>query len=210
VTRPYVLAADLGQAADHTAVVGLRRAKDGVLECIGIERLPLGMGYPAQVRKLVGITRRPEVHGRCVFAVDATGVGSAVVDLLRPAVRPTPFYAVTITAGDTASRELGHWRVPKRDIISAAQVAFQQRRVRLPKASTHAATLVEELLAYRVTISMSGHDSYGNDWRQAPHDDLVLAFAIGVYVADQTRPRPLRTFGHLLTSTRAEIAPLYQ
>jgi hypothetical protein len=30
----------------YTAIIGLRRADAGVLECIGIERLPLEMSYP--------------------------------------------------------------------------------------------------------------------------------------------------------------------
>ena len=73
-------------------------------------------------------------------------------------------------------------------VTSSAPLKFalQQRRVKLPKSSSDAKTLVEELSAYQVTISASGHDTYGNDWRQAPHDDLVLALAIGVYVADAT------------------------
>jgi hypothetical protein len=37
-----------------------------------------------------------------------------------------------------------------------------------------------------VTIGVTGYDTYGNDWRQAPQDDLVLALAIGIYVANPT------------------------
>ena len=184
--KPYVIAVDLGQAHDHTAIIGLRRSADGALECIGIERLPLGTSYPDQVRHIASLARSSELAGRCVVAVDATGVGVAVVDLLKPAVAPAALYQVTITGGDTMSKDGYRWRVPKRDLIGAAQVALQQRRVKLPKSSSDAKTLVEELSAYQVTISASGHDTYGNDWRQAPHDDLVLALAIGVYVADAT------------------------
>jgi hypothetical protein len=207
VSRPYILAVDLGQTNDHTAVIGLRRADAGRLECVGIERLPLGMSYPDQVDYIVGLTKQSEMSGRCLVAVDATGVGAAVVDMLRPRVRP--FYAVTITSGDKVNKEYNNWRVPKRDLIGAAQVALQQRRIKLPKASAEAKTLVEELNAYKVTISANGHDAYANDWRQAPHDDLVLALAIGVYVADHTKPRPARTFGHALITTRANVQPLW-
>jgi len=192
--RPYVLAVDLGQTNDHTAIIGLRRTDGNSLECVGIERLALGMSYPAQVEYIAELARSDELSGRCIVAVDATGVGAAVVDMLRPKVRPAPFYAVTITSGDTVTKEYLRWRVPKRDLIAAAQVALQQHRVKLPRSSGEAATLVEELLAYRVTIGASGHDSYGNDWRQAPHDDLVLALAIGIYVADATA----RQAAHLL------------
>jgi terminase large subunit-like protein len=209
VIRPYVIAADLGRLHDHTAVIGLRRGDNDVLEVVGIERLDLGMSYPAQVRHLAILTKQREFSGRCILAVDATGVGAAVVDLLRPAIRPTPFYGVTITGGDTATREMRDWRVPKRDLVSAAQVGLQQRRIKLPSSSALSTVLVEELMAYQVSISSGGHDTYGNDWRQAQHDDLVLALAIGIYVADHTKPRPMRTFGHLLTTTRANVKPLW-
>ncbi len=192
--RSYILAVDLGQTNDHTAVVGLRRTSGDGLECIGIERLPLGMSYPAQVDHIVGLTRRSELSGRCMVAVDATGVGAPVVDLLRPRVSPAPFYAVTITSGDRVTKEYNKWRVPKRDLIGAAQVALQQRLVKLPRASVEAEALIEELLAYRVTIGPNGHDTYGNDWRQAPHDDLVLALAIGIYVANATAGLEPRLF----------------
>jgi len=42
--------------------------------------------------------------------------------------------------------------VPKRDLIGAAQVALQQRRVKLPRMSSEAKNLVEELLAYRYNL----------------------------------------------------------
>jgi hypothetical protein len=189
--RPFILAVDLGQANDHTAIIGLRRADGDSLECIGIERLPLGTSYPDQVDRVRSLACN-QFPGRCLVAVDATGVGAAVVDMLRPQVKPSPFFAVTITSGDKATREFDRWRVPKRDLIAAAQVALQQRRVKLPRSSTEAQVLVEELLSYRVTIGASGHDSYGNDWRQAPHDDLVLALSIGIYVADVTVRHVLR------------------
>ncbi len=192
--KPYVLAVDLGQSNDYTAIIGLRRSDDGILERIGIERLPLGMSYPTQVERIARLTRTGDLCGQCLVAVDATGVGGAVVDLLRPKVRPAPFYAVTITSGDKATKDGARWRVPKRDLVAAAQVALQQRRVKLPKASCEAEALVEELLAYQVTIGANGHDTHGNDWRQAPHDDLVLALAIGVYVAQATAGDRISTF----------------
>ena len=75
--------------------------------------------------------------------------------------------------------------------------------VKLPRASGEAGALVEELMAYQVTIGASGHDTYGNDWRQAPHDDLVLALAIGVYVADTTVGHEAR-----IEVARGRIPPL--
>jgi hypothetical protein len=187
VNAHYVLAADIGQVADYTALVALRRSDGRNLECIGIDRIPLGTPYPAQANRLAALTRQGVMRGRCLLAVDATGVGKPVVDLLRPAVRPTPFYAITITSGSIANRDGNDWHVPKRDLIGAAQVALQQRRLRIAATLADASVLADELMAYRVTIAANGHDTYGNDWRQAEHDDLVLALAIG-----STSPTPPR------------------
>jgi hypothetical protein len=185
--------------------VGLCRSEANRLECVGIDQLPLGMSYPDQVAHIAGLTRQAPMSGKCVLAVDATGVGAPVVDLLRPLVRPGTLYSVTLTGGDKVTKEYNNWHVPKRDIIGAAQVALQQHRLKIPKASAHAETLVRELQGYRVTIGANGHDTYGNDWRQAPHDDLVLALAIGIYVADHTKHRPIRhNFAELASQVRVD------
>jgi hypothetical protein len=38
-----------------------------------------------------------------------------------------------------------------------------------------------------VKISQGGHDSYGNDWRETAHDDLVLSLAMAVWYAEKYR-----------------------
>jgi hypothetical protein len=121
-------------------------------------------------------------------AVDGTGVGRAVVDLLRTALKPlrTPVVAVTITGGSSASRKGSRWSVPKRDLIASAQVALQSKTLKIASALPLAQVLVDELVAYRVKVSEDGHDTYGNG-RDAPNDDLVLATAIATYAATSRR-----------------------
>ena len=48
------------------------------------------------------------------------------------------------------------------------------------------------MLAFKVTLSASGHDSYANDWRENPHDDLVLAVALAVWLGESVRVTSLR------------------
>ena len=50
-----------------------------------LERLPLGTPYPDVVERVVKVTRAPELRDRCRVAVDGTGVGRPVLDLLRRA-----------------------------------------------------------------------------------------------------------------------------
>jgi phage FluMu gp28-like protein len=174
---------DLGQVSDFTALVILERVGDE-LHARHIERLPLGMSYPTQVDRIAALVSSPEMARDVVVAVDGTGVGKAVVDLLRLALGPlhTPLVSITITGGTNASRSGSRWTIPKRDLIASAQVALQTKRLKIAASIPTAQTLADELAAYRITISDDGRDSFGNG-REAPNDDLVLALAIAVYAS---------------------------
>ena len=110
----FVLGVDIGQAHDYTALVVLERA-ESELHVRHVERLPLGMSYPDQVERVAALVGSPELAHDVLVAVDSTGVGRAVVDLLREALRPlqTPLTAITITGGSTASRDGSKWSIPK-------------------------------------------------------------------------------------------------
>jgi hypothetical protein len=45
------------------------------------ETLPLGTAYPEVVERVREVVQRPRVQGRCIVAVDATGVGAPVVEM---------------------------------------------------------------------------------------------------------------------------------
>ena len=101
---------------------------------------------------------------------------------------------ITITGGTSASRDGSKWSIPKRDLITAAQVALQTRQLKIASALPTAQLLADELGAYRVTVSEDARDTYGNG-RDAPNDDLVLALSLATYVA--TRPRKRRRITHV-------------
>ncbi len=194
----YLLGLDLGQAADYSALAIARRQEErGVssYQMPWLERFPLGTSYPAIVAEVVARVRQLAVQEPTVLrvlVVDATGVGRPVVDLLaraRPAAR---LVAVTITGGDTATHDGPQWRVPKRELVSTAQVFLQGRRLAIAAALPEAATLTRELLAFQVKISAeTAHDSYGA-WREGSHDDLVLAVALALWAGErpEVRGRP--------------------
>jgi hypothetical protein len=129
------------------------------------------------------LTEVPEPGSRLALAVDATGVGASVVDMLRKS--GLTLDAVTITDGDTESQHgWYHWRVPKRDLLGDLQVLLQSGRLKIACTLEHAETLRSELLNFRVKVNVStGHDFY-EAWREGDHDDLVLA---GTLAAWKTR-----------------------
>jgi hypothetical protein len=184
---------DLGQANDYTAVTVLEQkmveTKDKNLYHYDIRHLERlrNLPYPDQVLHLGKLHKQLSESHSLTLLVDQTGVGRPVVDMLRASgLHPV---AVTITGGDTVTGEKLELRVPKRDLVTAVQVLLQSERLKIASDLREAQTLVNELLAFRVSINLkTGHDSYGNDagsWRENPHDDLVLATAIATWYGEK-------------------------
>ena len=153
-----------------------------VYEVRHLERLPLGTSYPEVVGRVRALLNTPPLADDCALAVDATGVGMAVTDMLRKA--GLYFDSVTITSGDRETREGSQWRVPKRDLISACQVLLQQRRLKIAASLPEAKTLTEELLNFRYKITQASNLTY-ESWREGTHDDLVLALSLAVWEAEK-------------------------
>jgi hypothetical protein len=195
VTRPmYIAGLDLGQVSDSTGlIVAEVTTTDGEhqYDVQHIERVPLGTRYPnivdhacATMAVLHDRIPRPALY----LAVDQTGVGRAVGDML---VQANPLVdqlaLITITGADLVNGDaVDGWRVPKRDLVSVVQVLLQTGRLRIANQLPMATELTNELLGFRVKISLAGHDSYGagEDWRSAPHDDLVLALALACWFGE--------------------------
>lgn len=139
-----------------------------------------GERYTRVVDRIADLMRALPSETDRRLVVDYGGVGRAVFDLadqrgLDPA-------AVTVTGGDRVNGQWPDVRVPKREVIASAQIALGNGRLRIAAGLEHAATLVKELLAFRVKISASGHDSY--EGREGEHDDLVMMAAQAVWVRD--------------------------
>lgn len=186
----YYVGLDLGQMSDFTAlsvVESFTPAVSGeqpLLHVRYLERVPLKTQYPDIVSKVQGLMMQlPEA----VLCVDATGVGRPICDMF---VKGTPYkpIAISITGGNQATTSGREWSVPKRDLVAAMTMAFQTNNLKIAQDLPFAKTLIEELLNFKVTVSLAGHDSY-EALREGIHDDLVLSVAMAVYVARrQSRP----------------------
>ncbi len=154
-----------------------------------LERYGLRTPYPEIADGVAVLARSPELSpteydpsGLRHFsrapelAVDHTGVGAAVTDLLK--ARGLRFAAVTITGGDRTRRAKGARRVPKRDLVAALEVPFHCGELKVAEGLALWPTLKGELLNFRRKIDLrTAHDSYEH-WRESDHDDLVLATAL--------------------------------
>jgi hypothetical protein len=198
----FFVGADLGQAQDFTAIAVMERAelkgdwdpvmyahrKETVYHVRLLERLALGTPYPDVVARVAGITRSAAVAKRCHLAVDATGAGRPVVDMLRRSGLGCNMFPVTITGGDRESREGGHYRVPKRDLITGLQTLLQAGQLRIASGLPYAHALEKEMAEMRVKVTAPGREQFGA-WREGTHDDLVLAVALANWASWKVYPR---------------------
>jgi hypothetical protein len=191
----YVLGLDLGQAADYTALAvaertyhpdpggkGPPQAHYGVRH---LKRWPLGTPYTTIVPDVAGLVGREPLKG-CLLGVDQTGVGIAVVDMVRQARVGAWLHPILITAGHEVANEAGVWHVPKKELVSMLQVLLQTRRLKVA-ALPERQILLREFLAFRVKITTVGNETF-EAWREQDHDDLVLAVALAAWLGERSKP----------------------
>ena len=201
----HFVGADFGQSRDYSAIAAIERVelkgefdpavwayeKKAALRLRYLERIALGTPYPEVVERVLEVTNGPKLAGRCHLAVDGTGVGRPVVDLLRMGRPKGTLLPVTITSGQSETYDQGFYRVPKRDLIIGLQVVLQRRGLQIAAGLAFARTLVEELEAVEVKVSASGNEQYAA-WREGTHDDLVFAVALAYWSAARAFPADAR------------------
>ncbi len=203
------LSADLGQANDYSALLAgqtfsatERTYQRAPFECfetllptrevrsyriVAAHRPALGTTYPAVAAQVAAFLESlPDAD----LIVDGTGVGKAVVDVMRArGLRPI---AITITGGlETNEVSPTNIRVPKAELVSTLIAVSQEDRLRIAPELPLRDVLVQEIAAFGTRISATGHTSY--EGRDGVHDDLVLAAAIGIWHQERPRPQPARS-----------------
>jgi hypothetical protein len=198
---------DLGQARDATAIVALesyrpelqdsaeavtspgqrvraRPRRELHHEITYIGRLRVGLSYPAQVEAIAGILDSLAGEERPRVAIDATGVGRPVVDLLRQGCA-WPLTAVTITGANEVASHGQSVAVPKTELVSCLEVTLAGRRLHAAPGLALAPDLEKELRAFSYELSASGRPLYEG---RGSHDDLVLALCLGLYLIERGTP----------------------
>ena len=207
----FVISADLAQVNDYTAITVIERVvrretKETGHRCpmLGmpitekivdtrefrlrhIERPERGTSYPKIVERLKELYNSPQLKRNThALVIDITGVGRPVWDLLKKARIGATLKGITITGGNTVTQDAGIYSVPKRDLITSLQVAFQNGELKIAPGLPEADTLIKELTNFKVKINLNGHDQY-EAWREGIHDDIVLSAAMGVWLLSQRR-----------------------
>ncbi|MDE3194901.1 MAG: hypothetical protein KGN84_01040 [Acidobacteriota bacterium] len=185
---------DLGQRNDPAAIAIIERvaAPRAGMRLRYVERAPLGTPYPQVVEWVRKIVRTEPLESRCDLAVDATGVGGPVVDLLKRADLNCDVLAVTITGGDAEGQTASGHSVPKLDLMTGLQVALENGDLVIARAIRDREALIRELIDVQARRRASGRLRIGADG-EGQHDDLVIAVALALWVAKKGR-RNWRTY----------------
>jgi hypothetical protein len=154
----------------------------------GIEAFPLGMPFPEQARKAVGLVVKALDRSRldrCYVLVDATGVGAAMVDHLRDecdrrSVNNVYMTAVTIGSGETEQGVKGSlgslkaW-VPTASLFSRLRYKVDTGAIRFPDL-TGTGVVIDEAGTFEFQVAKGGRLRFGA--RAGRHDDHLNALAL--------------------------------
>jgi hypothetical protein len=198
------LGVDIGQKRDPTAKAVIdaefRKGGEDSEEEYGevhhiarhLERLALGTPYPQVAQRVAEVTAEASKRTEdAIFVyIDATGVGTPVVDVLEATRIEARIVPVYFTHGDRRTEKDGEVMLGKAWLVSRLQMLLQSALLHLPRTS-EAEALRQELMDYEIRISEDANDRYGA-FRVGTHDDLVTAVGLAVqedpvsYSTDET------------------------
>jgi hypothetical protein len=184
VTPIYYAGLDLGQKQDYSALCVLERPADESVpthHLRHLQRWPLGTPYTQIATDAVALLGRPPLPG-CTLLADQTGVGAAVMDLLREKLSGSAtctLWPVTITGGSgfTMNRQVG-LHVAKYELVAAMAVVFETRRLKVARELPEAPALMKELENFKVKLTKAGNETF----------ECLVA---GTTVETEAGPRPI-------------------
>lgn len=194
----YTIGLDLGRTRNHTALVVMERTWQAATPAefiasgtqgysgefrhtvVGADRLALGTPYTRVTGWVKGIVEELGASRMGEIVVDASGLGSVVMDHLRAARMGASLLGVVIT-GEQASglsgaghTSAGYVTVSRTELLTKLQVAVQERKFRIDRARCREWEALRRELA---TVRIEGGGSKGGK-RQ---DDLALALALAIW-----------------------------
>ena len=181
--RQYLMGVDLAQQRDYTAIVvcEIEPGQEPRYLVRHLERAR-GIPYPQVVQRVATLMYTARLHGHTRLIVDSTGVGMAVVDMMRAANLPAK--PVVITGGERPNTDSRPWSVPKKDLATVVAILLQQDRLRISGQVPLSAALQRELESFTVKPTATG--AMFGAWRESDHDDLVLAAALALWAQEAT------------------------
>ncbi len=187
----FFVGVDLGKSQDYTAISVIEEQsppseyeadkKQKKYQIRYLDRPPLGTSYIEVGNIIARLMNRPPLSDNTPLIVDATGIGSPVVDMLRE-LELTPI-AITITGGNEVSRGGRAYSVPKIHLITNLQILFESDgRLKIASKLPLSSVFLNELSNYRFKITPQAHLTF-DPRADSSHDDLILSVALPLWYA---------------------------
>ena len=151
-----------------------KRDWENFYEVTWLERFPPGHPIPAVATRISEIMSGKRLAKKCHLLLDISSTGAAPIRVLER----RSLYPVAVDLTNTGSEEHsgGVRRAPLRDVIGAAQVVWQTKRLKVASELKHGSTLVSDLLGYDPEPTTRSFDLRGGR-----KSDFVFALAVGLW-----------------------------
>ena len=120
-----------------------------------LERFPLHMTYDDTARRLKRTMSELGDVRDITLLLDATGCGQPFVDILRKHQLGVLLSPIAITSGGVPSYANGFQRVPKKDLVSAANYVLSSGALKIPPTLSGLDAFRQEMDAFRFKTSAS-------------------------------------------------------
>jgi hypothetical protein len=210
--KEYILIADIGKKRDYFALMlfhdnarieggnKVLETPDRIIHRYDITNIEQyqGFDYDEMAARIAVIMENPRLKNNAELVVDGTGVGDAVISVLRKrGLYPIP---IIFTGGKTATdnytkmgevftgasgklagaRVLESISVPKKDLVDAGIVLVQQGRIAVAPGKWKDRFL-QQLAGFKEKFNeRTGKKKYEAE-DEALHDDLVVCYLMGAW-----------------------------
>lgn len=193
---------DLGKKVDPAAFVSLEQTEGAdtllpsrrcwhYLVC-DLRQWPLGTPYTT-IGQQVGVCedvcamyQGAPLQGS-QLAVDQTGVGGPVVDLLRAMAPPCVIVGITQTGGLASRRDGFDWHVSKAELVSLLVSLSHSGRLTVEPDLPLAPALRKQFRNFKEKQTPKGNLTWEADLA-TDHDDLIMALATACWLGERSPP----------------------
>lgn len=192
----HVVAVDIAKKSDYTAIMVTQRGEDGY-DIIFLSKLQ-GLSYPDVARTINRVMVHPRLSRAADLLVDSTGVGEAVIDLLRDqGLNPVSILftggkqtqEVSIPRFSGFARSVREYHVPKQELVTAGAVLLQQGKIRMVPSLECAGEFRQQMSAFTGKASKRGIRYEAED--EFIHDDLVVCYLMTAWwILRKVEPQP--------------------
>lgn len=192
----YYIGCDIGKKRDPSTVAVLEAHwKNGQKTYLVryLRRFSLSMLYTDMAGKLAKLDSQlvkwaaaQEKEAIAIYALDATGLGGPVCELVAQKMPYATIYKVYMTGGISttfSNDDPYEIHYPKGQLLSGLMAAFDSGAILMSGQSKEIGQIVDELTSIGLHITDEGRDHY-DDRGKGHHSDLVIALSLAVALAD--------------------------